>query len=184
MRKHLATSLTALFLVTLVALPAVAARWEPLGPDALLAEIRALRADVRAVEREAQGKKIDGKDVRKKLDRVSDRLERLERSLERTRRTPPPLPMDDASFRALLHAVERAPFSRDRLAVVTSAASTNFFATAQVERLIQAFAFSSERTEALRILWPAVLDKQNGFLLYDDFPFGAERRAAQAIIAR
>jgi len=181
--RQLARSVTALILVTLVAVPALAAGWEPLTPASLLAEIRALRADVREVERETQGKKVDGREVRKKLDRVSDRLEKLERSLERMNRQPAALPMDDASFRALLQAVERARFSRDRIGVVSAAASTNLFAAAQVERLLQALTFSSERLDALRLLWPRVLDKQNGWMLHDDFPFGSERRTAEAIIA-
>ena len=169
-----------------LALPAQARGRDDMNTASLLAESRALQKDLREVERDARGKRVEGREIREGLQRMSSRLDHLERSLGRVHRVQPPLPlpMDDASFRGLRHAVERAPFGRDRLAVISTAASTNLFLVPQVLSLTSALGHSEERIAALQILWPRVLDRQNAHLLYDVSPFPSDRRRVAEILSR
>ena len=176
-----------LLLGLMVASPAQAAGRGPATVDDVLQELRLVQAQVDALEREASRKKVNGSAVRSGLHDVGERLDRLEKQLRRMRRVeppPPPMPMDDRSFEMLRRSVDRAPFVSDKLAVLSSAAGTQLFVVPQVLTLLAEIHPSSARLDALQILWPRVLDRQNSFLIYDSFRFSADKRRARAILER
>ncbi|WP_373046878.1 DUF4476 domain-containing protein [Vulgatibacter sp.] len=164
------------------------------GPDEieqLLRELRALQQEVRAIDRDVSRRRIDRDRVQSRLHHVDDRLQHMERQVRRLRRIGPPaapqppalLPMDDASFASLHRTVDRIPFGSDKLAVVASAVGMNFFVVPQVLALLDEFPHSSDKVEALRILWPKVLDRQNGHQIFAAFPFSSDRQQVAHIIA-
>lgn len=167
--------------------PAKAAGRGPATVDDLLQQLRILQAQVDSLEREAQGKKIDRRAMQAGLRDVDDRLERMEDQLRRLRRVEPvpaPMPMDDASFAALRRSVDRARFTSDKMNVIGAAASSQLFVVRQVLALLDEVEPSSAKLDALQILWPRVLDRQNSFLIYDSFPFSGDRQRARIILER
>lgn len=85
MRRTLIGMLAAFALIggATFALPAEARSRNDTSTSALLAEIRSLQKDLREVERDARGKRVDGREIRRGLDRMSGRLDHLERNLKR-----------------------------------------------------------------------------------------------------
>ena len=177
---------TMLILGLLLAPRAHAAGRNDLTVDAVLQELRLAQSQLQAIERETSRKRVDANAVRTGLRDVSARLDRLEKQLRRMRRVEPPapVPMDDASFAALRRSVDRVPFTADKLGILSTAAATQFFVVPQVLTLLDEVAGSTARLDALRILWPRVLDRQNSFLIYDSFRFSDDRSRARAILER
>lgn len=157
----------------------------------LLDELRALQSQVQELQSQAN-KGREKKELRRGLDSVSTRLARLERTIRQSRpaapdRRPPlvvvgPTAMAPASFAALHKSVSTASFDNDRLVVVRTALRDNWVAVDQARTLMAEFRMSSVKVEALRLLWPRVVDRENGFRFYEDFPFPSDRSAARAII--
>jgi len=98
---------------------------------------------------------------------------------------PPPVmlsPMGEATLRALVKQIEGVPFSSDKLDVLRTAASGNFFVVDQVVRLIPLFVHSSDRLSALQLLAPLILDRPNNFKIVPLFDFAGDRDRAQKIL--
>lgn len=188
-----------LALTFLAAAPAWAAPARPARPATmvqvdqreLLDELRALQDQVRALEsRTNKGK--DGRELKRGLDSLGDRLARLERSIRSSRpvvaeRLPPrvvvgPTPMTPATFATLHRSVAGQSFGSDKLVILRSALRENFVAVEQARALMGEFMVSRDRLDALRLLWPRVVDRENGYRFYEDFVFASEKNAVQAIL--
>ncbi|HEY0840877.1 MAG TPA: DUF4476 domain-containing protein, partial [Vulgatibacter sp.] len=134
----------------------------------------------------------DGRDLRRGLESLGARLARLERSIRSSRpvnvdRLPPrvvagPVPMNPASFASLHRSVAAASFGSDKLVLLRSALRENWVAVEQARVLMGEFMVSRDRLDALRLLWPRVVDRENGYRFYEDFVFASEKNAVQAII--
>lgn len=156
--------------------------------DDLLREVRQIQAQVDELEREASRKKGgNDKKLRSGLHDVGERLEDLEKRMRQLRRAeyaaPVPVPMDQGAFAALRRSVDRAPFTTDKLAILSTASRTQVFVVPQVMELLEEIGPSSAKLDALQMLWPRVLDRQNSFLIYDSFRFSGDRQRARAILA-
>lgn len=155
-----------------------------LDPEALLHEIRALRAQLDVLEHDALSG--DRKQVRKGFRELDGRLETLEKQAKRARRADrfTPAPMNPHSFEGLRHALKAQRYGEGRLAFLTNAAAGNWFVAEQVRLLLLDLPYASERVRALELLWPKVLDPHEAHLVYAAFPYGSDRPRVRAILAR
>ena len=92
-----------------------------------------------------------------------------------------PQPMESTRFSSLLYAVQREPFSDDQLDVIRSAARHELFTIAQLGRLMDELAFSSDRVEAAQILRPRILDPENAWMLNEHLVFSSDKQAVQRL---
>jgi hypothetical protein len=101
---------------------------------------------------------------------------------------PPPAPvivaMEAGAFQQLLGAVNNESFGRDKLRVVREAAKGQHFEVQQVVRLLGAFSFPGEQIQALEIVAPRILDRQNVFQIYSVFTFPSYKRQAEGILSK
>jgi hypothetical protein len=99
---------------------------------------------------------------------------------------PPPVPVvqpiNDNRLRRLTDAVARESFSREKLTVLREAAPHDHFLVGQTRMLLEQFTFANDRLEAVRILWPRVLDRNNGFQLYEAFVHSSDKQKLRQII--
>ncbi len=92
--------------------------------------------------------------------------------------------IDAPAFEALLLRVRAAPFSSDKGAAVQDAARWHWFTAEQIARIVGELAFSSDRTQAIEILAPRLVDPQNGAVILDRLTFSSERDGARATLSR
>lgn len=99
---------------------------------------------------------------------------------------PPPAPVvqpiNDSRLRRLADAVGRESFSREKLTVLREAAPHDHFLVGQTRMLLEQFTFANDRLEAVRILWPRVLDRNNSFQLYEAFVHSSDKQKLRQII--
>ena len=100
---------------------------------------------------------------------------------------PPPAPVyqpiADAMLRNAMKAMDREPFGDDKMNVLEDVAQNNYFVISQVLQVLPQFQFSKDRIEAVRLLWSRVLDKQNGYQLYNAFQFSSDKAEVKRIIS-
>ncbi|HEX8819393.1 MAG TPA: DUF4476 domain-containing protein [Archangium sp.] len=100
---------------------------------------------------------------------------------------PPPAPVyqpiADAMLRSAMKAMDREPFADDKMNVLEDVADNNYFLVSQVIQVLPQFKFSKDRIEAVRVLWSRVLDKQNGYQLYNAFQFSTDKAEVKRIIS-
>jgi hypothetical protein len=94
-----------------------------------------------------------------------------------------PWPMGDGPFQALLDAMAREAWAKDRLAMVETAARNNYFVVAQVLQILQRFDFSNHKLQAVRAVKDRILDQQNVYLLYGAFSFSSEKEELGRLLA-
>ena len=106
-------------------------------------------------------------------------------------RVPPPppsqplvYPIADGALRNLLGAIQAEGFPRERLRVLQQAAPSNWFVVSQVQTLLAAFDFPSDRLNAARALKPRILDRENFFQLYRSFDFPNDKEELKRILAQ
>ncbi|MBN1207114.1 MAG: DUF4476 domain-containing protein [Myxococcaceae bacterium] len=109
----------------------------------------------------------------------------------RRRHTPPPpppapvvYPISEDQLQSLMRAMGRESFGEGKLRVLESAASTQNFLVPQVMKILQRFSFGEDKLDAVRLLWPRVLDRDNAFQLYQAFTFSGEKDELRQIIGR
>ncbi len=90
--------------------------------------------------------------------------------------------MPAADFDALLGAIDNESFSSEKLSVLSTAAPSAWFTIDQVGRLVDAFAHSSDKVEAVRLTRPHIIDRPNGFKLYEHFTFSSDKDAVKALL--
>lgn len=87
------------------------------------------------------------------------------------------MPIDDRAFASLTAEVSRANFADDKLAIVQTAAGTNYFTVAQVVQLMKLASFDDTRVEIAATLAPRVLDGDKWFEVYGALSFSSSRDA-------
>jgi uncharacterized protein DUF4476 len=111
----------------------------------------------------------------------------------RRRSSPPPpqpvpvptvQPISEGQLQQLLSAIARESFGDGKLRVLESAAPSQYFLVPQVVKILQKFSFGDDKLDAVRTLWPRVLDQNNGFQLYQAFNFQGEKDQLREIIGR
>ena len=99
---------------------------------------------------------------------------------------PPPAPASIAEprLRDLISSMSRESFAANKLRVLEAGARGDYFVVGQVTRMVDLFSFSADRLAVVRMLWPRVLDPQNGYQLHGSFPHSKDKEELQRIIAR
>lgn len=92
-----------------------------------------------------------------------------------------PRPMEAERFAMLISAVDHEPFSDDKLDIIQSAARNELFTIAQLGRLMDELAFSSDRVEAARLLRPRIIDPENAWMLSEHLVFSSDKEAVQRL---
>ncbi|WNG51573.1 DUF4476 domain-containing protein [Archangium minus] len=98
---------------------------------------------------------------------------------------PPPsyLPIAEGKLQKIMSAMSREPFAEDKLNVLEDATRDHHFLVSQVQQMLSQFQFSKDRLQAVRLLWSNVLDRQNGFQLYNSFQFSNDKAELKKIIS-
>lgn len=97
---------------------------------------------------------------------------------------PPPGPMDDGRFAALLQAIQAEAFSEGKIRVIQEGARSDYFLVAQLRRIIEGLTFSPDKIKAVELIAPRLLDRNNAFTLYSVFTFDSEKEQARRILER
>lgn len=90
--------------------------------------------------------------------------------------------MSMGDFAILVKDLDQEPFSDNRLSLLRIAASSHFFLVEQVEALLECFAFEDDRVEAVRILYPQILDDEKAFRLFNKFAFSTSKKEVAKIL--
>jgi len=208
MRTHLLTPLYSILTVSLLAaapasaspvpVPVRPAPTRPAPPTLVQVDQRELLAELQALQREVQALQArtnngrDGREMKRGLDSMASRLSRLERNLRTSRPIPvvaarPPVHagpalMAPATFNALRRTMASTSFDHERQLVLKTALQTSVIDVNQARALLAEFHFASGKFEALRLMWPKVVDRENGFRFYEDFAFQSEKRTVETIL--
>jgi hypothetical protein len=161
--------------------------------EARLAEMEALLD--RAMERADRGqrnalRKLDDElDAMRRQVRNAPDLRRFQRPQPQPQPPPPPpppapvvQPITEDQLQRLSKAIERESFGDGKLRVLESGANQQYFLVPQVLKLLKRFTFAEDRLNAMRVLWPRVLDRENAYQLYGAFSFPSEKEELRKII--
>ncbi|WP_224364090.1 DUF4476 domain-containing protein [Hyalangium versicolor] len=155
----------------------------------------------RALERADRNNSRDSRDLRDALSKVRAEMNGVRADVSnapdlrvfRRRSTPPPpppapvpvaQPISEGQLQQLLNAINKESFGDGKLRVLESASPTQFFLVSQVQKILQRFSFGDDKLDAVRTLWPRVLDRENGYQLYGSFNFQGEKDKLRDIIGR
>ena len=72
-------------------------------------------------------------------------------------------------------ALDDAPFSDDKMAIIRDVARGWLLTTRQAMELADGVTFSSDRLEALALMYPSVVDPENFYKAYELLPFSDDR---------
>lgn len=90
--------------------------------------------------------------------------------------------MEPAAFNELVDALKEEGFEDARLNVLQEAATHNSFTVAQVGTVLDLFAFSKGKLEALTAMRARIVDPQNNFQVYKHFAFKQDQDKARRIL--
>lgn len=91
--------------------------------------------------------------------------------------------MEEGLFTVLVASVEGAPYARDKVGVLSSAAERHLFTCAQVVRLLAVIPYNEDKVEGVEALRAAIIDPQNAFLIEEALPFAEHKQAVRALFA-
>ncbi len=92
--------------------------------------------------------------------------------------------MSDSEFQRLLSNVESESFADDQLSVVRIAAGSKYFTCNQLIQLVDVFSFADEKIEAVRIVYPKVIDKGNAHNIVGAFTYSDDKKEVEQIISQ
>ncbi|MHA7629121.1 DUF4476 domain-containing protein [Corallococcus sp. M7] len=97
---------------------------------------------------------------------------------------PPPVvrPISDQQFRNITAAMVRESFPREKLRILSQVAPNENFLVTHILSVLGQFNFSNDKLEVVRLMRPTLLDPQNGYQLYQAFPFSNDKQQLQAIL--
>ncbi|MBN2621425.1 DUF4476 domain-containing protein [candidate division WOR-3 bacterium] len=90
--------------------------------------------------------------------------------------------MSTGDFTILVKDLDEELFSDDRLNLLRITASSHFFLIEQVETILEYFTFEDDRVEAVRILYPQILDDENAYRLFKKFVFSNSKKELAKIL--
>ncbi len=75
----------------------------------------------------------------------------------------------------LISSIKSQGFSDQKKIVARAGINRNYFNTSQVVQLLKLFSFESDRLEMARLLYTKTLDRNNFYLVYNEFHFSSSR---------
>ena len=98
---------------------------------------------------------------------------------------PPPMgpqPMADSDFAQLASAISAEPFPSNKIDVLRTAVPSAYFTCAQVGRLVDLYDFPNDKVKVVALTREHILDRQNGFTLYQHFAFPGDKDRVQRLL--
>ncbi|HYO72158.1 MAG TPA: DUF4476 domain-containing protein [Archangium sp.] len=92
-------------------------------------------------------------------------------------------PIAEGKLQKLMGTMSREPFADDKMNVLEEAAGSQYFLVGQVQQVLNQFQHSDDRLKAVRVLWSRVLDRDNGFQLYNSFQFSNDKAELKRILS-
>jgi hypothetical protein len=114
------------------------------------------------------------------FDSARDELRKLERQFPADAGAAPTA-CPDVELEEILARLRKASFDDGRAKTLESAATERGFTCAQVVQLVKTFSFGDGQVNAVRILNPRIVDRQNFFKIYDAFTFDSDKDRVRAI---
>ncbi|HPS38207.1 MAG TPA: DUF4476 domain-containing protein [Candidatus Cloacimonadota bacterium] len=93
-------------------------------------------------------------------------------------------PMRKDDFNDLKQRIRNLAFPDDGLALLKTAASGNYFTSAQIAGLLDLFTFPDDKLKALSIAYPSCVDTSGNYKILDCFVFGDDKEKARQIIEK
>ncbi len=97
-----------------------------------------------------------------------------------------PIPMLDimasGDFAVLIERLQDEVFSDNQMSMLKTAAKGNYFSIDQLCRILDVFDFEDDMLEAVRIVYPRIVDTKNAFKLYDRFEFPDSKEKLEEIL--
>ncbi|MEN8218977.1 MAG: DUF4476 domain-containing protein [Pseudomonadota bacterium] len=90
--------------------------------------------------------------------------------------------MESLHFSELLESINQHSSSKDKKALVQTAAGKNTFTSYQVSEMLDKFAFSKDQLQTLEVLRPRISDTGNTFQLMDVFTFAKDKKRASQLL--
>jgi hypothetical protein len=90
--------------------------------------------------------------------------------------------MSESDFNMLMNKVKAESFSEDQLRVIRTATKNANYNVAQIVRMIDTMTYSDDKIEALRIMYPKVVDPKNNYQILDAMTYSADKEKAEEII--
>jgi hypothetical protein len=114
-----------------------------------------------------------------RLDEIAAKLNYLS---QETSRNYAVYPMPDSDFNLLMLMLENESMENDKLMIIQKAVVNNYFMIAQLTQLLEKFSFEDNRVKVIGILYPAILDKEKSFQLYNYLTFSSSKEKLNQII--
>jgi hypothetical protein len=89
--------------------------------------------------------------------------------------------MPESEFNTLINRIKGESFADEQIRVLRTASKNFRFSCNQIVRLIDAYTYSEDKLEALRMSYPECTDPQNNYKILDAFTYSADKEAAEDI---
>lgn len=125
--------------------------------------------------------------AREELDNVRRELAQAPAAYEAPQQPAPrPVvqPIADGMLQKLVRSVRKESRAKDKLIVLEEAADYHYFTTDQAMELLPLISFSDDRMDAVRLLWPRVLDRQNGHRFFELFRSSSDKKELRELLSQ
>jgi hypothetical protein len=92
--------------------------------------------------------------------------------------------MEPLHFSELLESLNQQSSSKEKKALVQTAAGKNTFTSYQVSEMLDKFSFSKDQLQTLEVLRPRISDIGNTFQLMDVFTFAKDKKRASQLLGQ
>ncbi|MBN2611131.1 MAG: DUF4476 domain-containing protein [Bacteroidales bacterium] len=93
-----------------------------------------------------------------------------------------PQPISVSEFMRLKENISNAPFSDSKKQILAASAANHFFVIEQVIEVLDMLSFDDSKFEAIQILYPKVLDRENSYLLFNCLTFSSTKEKFDSYI--
>ncbi len=97
---------------------------------------------------------------------------------------PTPAPMSEERFASLLGQLDAESFSDDKLDILHTSFKDNYFSVSQVSLIMDRFDMDDNKVQAVAILYPHIVDRENCFKLLTKVTFGDSKDRLKEIITK
>ncbi len=85
-------------------------------------------------------------------------------------------PLHKEEFELYLRSLRAESFEKNRLDLIEISAKNSGFFVQQAVEIAKLFSFDNNKLEALQLIYPSLIDKENSFLLFDVFSFTTNKQ--------
>jgi hypothetical protein len=116
--------------------------------------------------------------------RIISEVEELIKSLPLQEEIIPGIsPISDNDFKRLFDEIKVETFESDQLIIIQTAGLYQFFTVLQMSELLDLFTFPSGKIEAVKALYPNIIDKQNSHLIIGKFNHSSDKETVRKLIS-